>query len=304
MCVPVEIPYYTGNTGKIHYVVSVSGITVAIARVRVLFVIPARLDKNTIQAFNDHIITPTILLPNKAIAIVSLKMTTESTKNQSKAKQDKEFFPGLSWFSPRKNPFPVLKELTMPKIFHPNFFLFHCVSSLIDYVPPLPDGHIIRRALHLDDPGTQENDVPYGPQPRPRPQPKAPVAPDQEEKETQEEAHVPRLGRISKPEGEVKRYRSNSVLWDGSSDFISTVRHIHPGFWVLIVLLVPVPLSAAALIALWSSQVMALLRERMRPHSEEIVLPKGGLSYLGYGYVLMIGRDSPHHSREEHDKSP
>ena len=106
-------------------------------------------------------------------------------------------------------------------------------------------------------------------------------------------AHVPRLGKISKSYIEVKRYRNDSVLRDGSSDFISTLRQIHPGFWVLIMLLVPVPLTTAALITLWLSQVMILLEERLRPHREEIVLPKGGLSYLGYGYLLMIGIDRP-----------
>jgi hypothetical protein len=61
--------------------------------------------------------------------------------------------------------------------------------------------------------------------------------------------------------------------------------------------LVPVPLTAAALIFLWLSQVMIVLRERMKPHNEEIVLPRSGLSYLGYAYVLTMGR-------EQHDKPP
>jgi hypothetical protein len=115
----------------------------------------------------------------------------------------------------------------------------------------------------------------------------------QDGKEAQEEAHVPRLGRM--PESE--RHRRDNVLRDGSSDFISTIRQIHPGFWVLILLLVPVPLTAAALIFLWLSQVMIVLRERMKPHIEEIVLPRSGLSYLGYAYVLTMGR-------EQHNKPP
>jgi hypothetical protein len=222
-------------------------------------------------------------------------MTTESTKNESKAKQEEGFFSGLSSFSPLKSPFPVFKALTMPPIFHPEKY---GVPRLTHYFPPLPDGHMIRRALHLDVPH-----VHYGPQPKSSTK-QALVAADQKEKETQEEAHVPRLGRISKYDGENKMHRNDSVLRDGSADFISTIRQIHPAFWVLIMLLVPVSLTAAALIALWLSQVVILVRERMLPYSEEIVLPKGGLSYLGFVYVLLIGgRDRPH-SDEKHAKPP
>jgi hypothetical protein len=59
-----------------------------------------------------------------------------------------------------------------------------------------------------------------------------------------------------------------------------------------------VPLTAAALIFLWLSQVMIVLRERMKPHNEEIVLPRNGLSYLGYAYLLLTM------GREQHDKPP
>jgi hypothetical protein len=222
-------------------------------------------------------------------------MTTESRTNESKAKQDEGFFSGLSSFSPLKSPFPVLKRSTMPKMLHLERY---GVQRLKDCLPPLPDGHIIRRALHLDEPQTQENDVLHGPQPELSTK-QAPVTGDQEEKETQEEAHVPRLGRIAKSDNEAKMHRSNNVLRDGSSDFISTIRQIHPGFCVLIMLLVPVALTAAVLIGLWLSQVMIVLRERMRPHSEEVVLPKG-LSYLGYVYLLMIGRGrDPWHAHRD-----